>query len=85
MWQMTGELIDDDRRAQRIVGAHCHGKAGIMASLRAGVKTIEHGSYIDEEAADLMKEKDAILVCTRLIVEDGLKQGEKMFTPIGYQ
>ena len=38
------------------VAAHCHGKPGIMAALRAGVGTIEHGSYLDEEAAELMKE-----------------------------
>ena len=36
----------------------------------AGVKTIEHGTYLDEEAADLMKEKDAILVATRFVVEE---------------
>ena len=41
-----------------------------MAALRAGVKTIEHGTYLDEEAADLMKEKDAILVATRFVVEE---------------
>ena len=36
--------------------AHCHGKPGIMAALRAGVRTIEHGSYLDEEAAAAMVE-----------------------------
>jgi imidazolonepropionase-like amidohydrolase len=41
-----------------------------MAALRAGVKTIEHGSYLDEEAAELMKEKGAFLVPTRFIVEE---------------
>ncbi|TKA61576.1 hypothetical protein B0A55_11620, partial [Friedmanniomyces simplex] len=54
-------MVDEAARSQRIIGAHCHGKAGIMAALNAGVKTIEHGSYLDEEAADLMIEKDAIL------------------------
>lgn len=70
-------------QAQRIVGAHCHGKAGIDAALKAGVKTIEHGSYLDEESADLMKKNDAILVSTRLIVENGLKLKE-FFSPAGY-
>ncbi len=40
-----------------------------MAALRAGVKTIEHGSYLDEEAADLMLETGAILVPTRFVIE----------------
>ena len=63
-------IVAEAARAERVVAAHCHGKPGIMAALRAGVKTIEHGSYLDEEAAELMKEKDAILVPTRFIVEE---------------
>jgi imidazolonepropionase-like amidohydrolase len=70
-------------QAQRIVGAHCHGKAGIDAALRAGVRTIEHGSYLDEESADLMKEKGAVLVSTRLIVENALKLKD-FLSPAGY-
>jgi imidazolonepropionase-like amidohydrolase len=70
-------------QAQRIVGAHCHGKAGIDAALRAGVKTIEHGSYLDEDSADLMKEKGAVLVSTRLIVENALKLKD-FLSPAGY-
>ena len=56
--------------ADRVVAAHCHGKPGIMAALEAGVTTIEHGSYLDEEACDAMRETGAILVPTRSIVED---------------
>jgi imidazolonepropionase-like amidohydrolase len=57
-------IVEEAGRAERIVAAHCHGKAGIMAALRAGAKTIEHGTWLDEEAADLMIEKGAILVPT---------------------
>ncbi|KAG8628698.1 hypothetical protein KVT40_002563 [Elsinoe batatas] len=78
-------IVEEAERAQRVVGAHCHGKKGIMASLRNGVRTIEHGSYIDQEAADLMLEKDAMLVATRLIIEDGLRLGRDMFSPVGYE
>ncbi|TKX21336.1 amidohydrolase-like protein 2 [Elsinoe australis] len=78
-------IVEEAERAQRVVGAHCHGKKGIMASLKNGVKTIEHGSYIDEEAAKLMKDKGAMLVATRLIIEDGLRLGKGMFSPIGYE
>ncbi|KAK4544853.1 hypothetical protein LTR36_003757 [Oleoguttula mirabilis] len=86
--QFSGEemraMVEEAGRAQRIIGAHCHGKLGIMAALRAGVKTIEHGSYLDDEAAELMKEKGAVLVATRLIVENGLKLGEAFLSPAGY-
>ena len=56
--------------ADRVVAAHCHGKPGIMAALRAGVRTIEHGTYLDDEGCDAMRESGAILVPTRTIVED---------------
>jgi imidazolonepropionase-like amidohydrolase len=62
-------IVEEAGRAERYVAAHCHGKAGIMAALRAGVQTIEHGSYLDEEAAVQMVEQGAILVPTRSIVE----------------
>ena len=69
-------IVEEAGRADRAVAAHCHGKAGIMAALRAGVKTIEHGSYLDEEAATAMVESDAILVPTRFILEEGLAMEE---------
>jgi imidazolonepropionase-like amidohydrolase len=63
-------IVEEAARADRIVAAHCHGKPGIMAALRAGVATIEHGSYLDEEAAALMAKNGTIFVPTRFIVEN---------------
>ncbi len=81
--QFTAEelaaIVDEAARADRVVAAHCHGKPGIMAAIEAGVRTIEHGSYLDEEAAEAMRETGTILVPTRWIVayltEVGRKQG----------
>jgi imidazolonepropionase-like amidohydrolase len=53
--------------AERSVAAHCHGKPGMMAALEAGVRTIEHGTFLDEEVCQAMKETGAILVPTRTI------------------
>jgi imidazolonepropionase-like amidohydrolase len=39
------------------------------------VRTIEHGTYLDEEAADAMRECGAVLVPTRLIIEEFLAHG----------
>jgi imidazolonepropionase-like amidohydrolase len=64
--------------ADRVVAAHCHGKPGIMAALRAGVATIEHGTYLDEEACDAMRETGTILVPTRTIVENILADLSKV-------
>jgi len=56
--------------AERVVAAHCHGKPGIMAALEAGVATIEHGTYLDDECCEAMRESSAILVPTRTIIAD---------------
>ncbi|HEY1618638.1 MAG TPA: amidohydrolase family protein [Streptosporangiaceae bacterium] len=72
--QFTGDelraIVEVAGMADRVVAAHCHGKPGIMAALEAGVATIEHGTYLDEEACDAMRETGAILVPTRTIIED---------------
>lgn len=72
-------IVDEATRMEVLVAAHCHGKRGIMAALDAGVKTIEHGTYLDEEAADAMIETGAILVPTRfilgLLVKEGAERG----------
>ena len=74
-------IVGEAARAERIVAAHCHGKPGIMAALRAGCGTIEHGSYLDEEAVDLMIQRNAILVPTRYILERLIALGPKMNIP----
>jgi imidazolonepropionase-like amidohydrolase len=71
-------IVAEAGRAERVVAAHCHGKAGIMAALRAGCHTIEHGSHLDEEAADLMVEQGAILVPTRFVVDELLGQVDEL-------
>ena len=46
------------------VAAHAHGAEGIKRALRAGVTTIEHGSFLDDECIKLFIEKGAYLVPT---------------------
>jgi imidazolonepropionase-like amidohydrolase len=48
------------------VAAHAHGKAGINAAIRAGVDSIEHGTYGDAESFTLFKERGTYLVPTIL-------------------
>jgi imidazolonepropionase-like amidohydrolase len=74
-------IVDEAARAERIVAAHCHGKPGIMAALQAGCRTIEHGTYLDEEAADLFLEKKAILVPTRFIIDRLATSAKAMGAP----
>ncbi len=46
------------------VACHAHGKEGMLRAIRAGVTSIEHGSYLDEEVIAAMKEKGTWLVPT---------------------
>jgi len=46
------------------VAAHAHGAEGIKRALRAGVTTIEHGTFMDDECIALFKEKGAYYVPT---------------------
>jgi imidazolonepropionase-like amidohydrolase len=46
------------------VAAHAHGAEGMKRALRAGVTTIEHGSFMDDEAIELFKSTGAFLVPT---------------------
>ena len=72
-------IVEIAGMADRVVAAHCHGKPGILAALRAGVRTIEHGTYLDDECCDAMRETGAILVPTRTIIEEIL--ANKAFVP----
>jgi imidazolonepropionase-like amidohydrolase len=65
-------IVEVAAMAERVVAAHCHGKPGLMAALEAGVRTIEHGTYLDEEVCDAMRETGAILVPTRTIIAETL-------------
>lgn len=66
-------IVQEAARAERVVAAHAHGAEGIRQAIMAGVKTIEHGSYLDEDLCDLMIEHDVILVPTVTIPHEVLK------------
>lgn len=72
--QFTAEelrtIVEIAGMADRAVAAHCHGKPGIMAAIEAGVRTIEHGTFLDEESCAAMRETGTILVPTRLVVHN---------------
>jgi imidazolonepropionase-like amidohydrolase len=58
--------------AGRSVMAHCHGTGAMLAAIEAGVRTIEHGTYLDDEVCAAMVERDVLLVPTRLVVREML-------------
>ena len=62
------------------VAAHAHGDAGMQRAVRAGVKTIEHGTYMSEETMELMIERNAYYVPT---ITAGMEVAENAKKP-GY-
>jgi imidazolonepropionase-like amidohydrolase len=63
-------IVEVAGMADRVVAAHCHGKPGMLAALEAGVRTIEHGTYLDDEVCAAMRETGAMLVTTRTLVRE---------------
>jgi imidazolonepropionase-like amidohydrolase len=57
-------IVETAHALHRKVEAHAHGQQGIKDALRAGVDSIEHGTYLDDEAIKLFKERGAYLVPT---------------------
>ena len=71
-------LVDEANKLERKVAAHAHGTEGIKLAVRAGVSSIEHGSFLDEEGARMMKERGTFLVPTLSaaeVVERAAKSG----------
>lgn len=63
-------LIDEAHRLKHKVATHAHGTDGIKAAVRAGVDSVEHGIYLDEEACRLMVEHGTYFVPTLWIVDE---------------
>ena len=55
-----GWVVDEAAKFGIPVECHCHGEATIISAVLAGCRTIEHGSYMSEEALALMKEHGTV-------------------------
>jgi len=60
----VNEIVKTAKEYGMVVAAHAHGKEGMKRAVMAGVQTIEHGSFMDKEVADLMKKNKTYLVPT---------------------
>lgn len=65
------------------VMAHAHGARGIEAASRAGIDTIEHGTYIDDGAIRAMKANGTVLVPTLMAFRGVIERlGQGVYTPV---
>ena len=68
--QLTQEemnaIVDEAHALRRKTAAHAHGAEGAKRAIRAGIDSIEHGSFLDDEALEMMKQRGTYLVPTLL-------------------
>jgi imidazolonepropionase-like amidohydrolase len=69
--------VDEANRLGVPVAAHAHAAEGIRQAVRTGVRSIEHGTYIDDEAIRLMVERGTFLVPT-VYIGDYYAEGDKL-------
>jgi imidazolonepropionase-like amidohydrolase len=74
-------LVAEAAAAGRWVMAHAQGADGIKAAVRAGIRSIEHGIYLDDEAIGLMLERGTWLVPT-LVAPRGVQAAAAAGVPL---
>ena len=72
-------MIEETHKAGRKTATHAQGLKGIKNALYAGIDSIEHGCFLDEECLELMKEHNTFLVPTlcapQCIIDKGVENG----------
>ncbi len=71
--------VTEAKRWGRTVAAHAHGTEGIKAAIRAGVRTVDHGSMLDAEAIAMLKKAPTYYVptlCISQVMPNDLKVPE---------
>jgi imidazolonepropionase-like amidohydrolase len=75
-------LVDEAHRLRKKTAAHAHGATGAKVAIRAGIDSIEHGSFLDDEALRMMKERGTYLVPTLMAAEMVSGKGnQRQFPP----
>jgi imidazolonepropionase-like amidohydrolase len=64
-------IVDEAHTLRKKTAAHAHGAEGAKRAVRAGIDSIEHGAFLDDEALDLMKARGTYYVPTLMALEGG--------------
>lgn len=73
--------VEEAHKAGRRVAAHAYSVAAISNALEAGVDSIEHGSFLDRETAEMMREAGTWLVPTMSVYAAMSEKGPELGTP----
>lgn len=75
-------IVDEATKGGVPVMAHAHGDEGAYAAVRAGVKSIEHGTYLSDSTLSLMRQRGTFLVPTYITVVDLTQPGGDYDDPV---
>jgi imidazolonepropionase-like amidohydrolase len=74
--------VEEATRWGRPVAAHAHGAQGIKAAIRAGVRTVDHGSMLDDEGIELLKaQPETFYTPTLYVGEAVVREGVELGIP----
>src|SRR5580704_14588354 len=78
-------IVDEAHALRRKTAAHAHGAEGAKRAIRAGIDSIEHGTFLDDEALDMMKQHGTYLVPTLMAghgIQEQIDKGTYIPPPI---
>ena len=84
--QLTQEelnaIVDEAHALHKKAAAHAHGAEGAKRAIRAGIDSIEHGTFMDDEALDMMKGRGTVFIPTLMATQGGReKLGKGVYPP----
>jgi imidazolonepropionase-like amidohydrolase len=84
--QLTQEelnaLVEEAHALRKKTAAHAHGAVGAKRAIRAGIDSIEHGTFLDDEALDMMKARGTVFIPTLMATQGGReKLGRGLYPP----
>lgn len=71
-------VVDEAHRLRKKVAVHCHGDRAAKEAIQAGVESIEHGSFLQEDTLSTMKRKGTYLVPTLFALEWLTSEGTRL-------
>lgn len=80
--QQLAWVVDEATKGGVPVMAHAHGDEGAYAAVKAGVRSIEHGTYLSDSTLTLMRQRGTFLVPTYITVVDLTRAGGDYDDPI---
>ena len=80
--QQLAWIVDEATKGGVPVMAHAHGDEGAYAAVKAGVRSIEHGTYLSDSTLALMRQRGTFLVPTYITVVDLTREGGDYDDPV---